>query len=271
MKRKNFYQMLKRLKYYAIIWAMISKNSFLIMMSRKLLFGMFLFGKVVRFLLFFAFLFFLVSGSKEIAGYNTQQAIFFYLTFNVIDVIAQFLFREVYRFRPLLVSGDFDLILSKPISALFRVLLGGTDVIDLVTMPPLFFAVWYVGNMLAPTPLHVLYYILLLVNGLFIATAFHIAVLSVGIITLEIDHTIMVYRDLTALGTFPVDIYREPIRSVITYLVPVGIMVTLPAKAFFGLVSPLGVFSSFVFGCLLVLLSLRFWDFAIKKYTSASS
>jgi len=40
---------------------------------------------------------------------------------------AQLLFRDVYRFRPKVVSGDFDLILVKPINPLFRVLLGGAD------------------------------------------------------------------------------------------------------------------------------------------------
>lgn len=241
------------------------------MLARKGLFGIFFVGKLLRFLFFFAFLYFLVTGSKELAGYNVTQAIFFYLTFNVVDVLSQFLFREVYRFRQLLVSGDFDLVMAKPISPLFRVLMGGTDVIDMVTFPPLLFAVYYVGSQLGPTATQVFYYIFLIANGLVIATAFHIAVLAMGIITLEIDHTIMVYRDLTGLGTLPVDIYREPLRSIITYLVPVGLMVTLPAKALMGLVSFKGVFLSFIFGMFLIILSKRFWNFALKKYTSASS
>ena len=54
----------------------------------------------------------------------------------LIDVISQFLFREVYRFRPLVVSGEFDLVLVKPVSSLFRSLAGGADVIDLITIPP---------------------------------------------------------------------------------------------------------------------------------------
>ena len=253
------------------IWLMLSKNAFLMMLAKKGLFGIFLLGKLLRFGFFFAFLYFLVTGSKELAGYNVTQAIFFYLTFNVVDVLGQFLYREVYRFRHLLVSGDFDLVLSKPINPLFRVLMGGTDVIDMVTIPPLFLAVYFVGQQLDPTALQVLYYVLLVINGLVIATAFYIGVLAMGIITLEIDHTIMVYRDLMGLGTLPVDIYREPLRSIITYLIPVGIMVTLPAKAIMGLVSPQGVLFSAIFGVFLFLLSQRFWNFALKKYTSASS
>jgi ABC-2 type transport system permease protein len=200
-----------------------------------------------------------------------MQTIFFFLTFNLIDVFAQFLFREVYRFRPLVVSGSFDLVLSKPISPLFRSLMGGADILDLITIPPLIYGIIYIGLALSPTLLHTAFYLLLIINGFLIATAFHIAVLSLGIITLEIDHTIMIFRDLTSLGRFPVDIYKEPLRGVITYLIPVGIMVTLPAKALMGLVSPAGVLGSLILGFFSVIIALKFWNFALTKYSSASS
>lgn len=250
---------------------MMSKNSFMVMLSRKKLFAMFLLGKIFRFGFFTAFLFFIVKGSDSLAGYSINQTIFFFLTFNIIDILTQFLYREVYRFRPLIVSGDFDLIMLKPINALFRSLMGGADVVDLVTIPPIIIGVIYVGSLLNPSVVQTTFFILLILNGLLIATAFHIAVLSLGIITLEIDHTIMIYRDLGNLGRLPIDIYRQPLRGILTYLVPVGIMITFPAKALMGLITPLGAFLSFMLGGVMVFASLRFWNYAIKHYTSASS
>ena len=267
----DFPKIIKRLAYYARIWLLMSRNSFMIMLSHKLLFFLFLTGKLLRFGFFTAFLFFLVTGSKSLAGYNLNQTIFFFLTFNLIDILAQFMYREVYRFRPLVVSGDLDLILAKPTSALFRVLMGGADVTDFMTIPLIFAAVWYVGRLLNPTTFQVVYYLLLIINGFLLATAFHIAVLSLGIITLEIDHVIWIYRDLTNLGRLPIDIYKQPLRGILTYLVPVGIMITLPAKALMGLVSPGGVLACFGLGTVAIFLSLRFWNYALKNYTSASS
>src|SRR3989344_7650830 len=127
-----------RFFYYFKIWLMMSKNSFIIMLSQKPVLVLFFIAKIVRFGFFFAFLYFLVIGSNNLAGYSSLQTIFFFLTFNVIDVVSQFFFREAYRFRQLIVSGDFDLILVKPFNALFRVLMGGADIVDLVTIPPLF-------------------------------------------------------------------------------------------------------------------------------------
>jgi ABC-2 type transport system permease protein len=212
-----------------------------------------------------------LKGTNSLAGYSLNQTVFFFLTFNIIDVISQFLFREAYRFRPLIVSGDFDLVMTKPMSALFRVLMGGSDFIDFLTIPPLIFALFYVGRMLHPSGIQLLFYVLLIANGLLIATAFYITVLAFGIITLEVDHTIMIYRDITNLGRFPIDIYKEPLKGILTYLIPVGTMMTLPVKAFIGLVTIKGVLSSFLLGFLVLTISLKFWNHALKSYTSASS
>ena len=249
----------------------MSRNSFMGVLSQRFGATIFIFGKILRFGFFLAFIYFLLKGTNTLAGYNFNQTLFFFLTFNLVDVVAQFLFREVYRFRPLVISGSFDLVLTKPISALFRSLMGGADVLDLLTIPPLILAIYLVGRSLGPSPTDVLFYVLLIINGLALATAFHIAVISMGIITLEIDHTIMIYRDITNLGRFPIDIYRQPLQGILTYLIPVGIMITLPAKALMGLVSPLGVLLSFVFGAVSVLVAIRLWNFALTKYTSASS
>ncbi|OGM21007.1 hypothetical protein A2955_02490 [Candidatus Woesebacteria bacterium RIFCSPLOWO2_01_FULL_37_19] len=261
----------RRFIYYFKLWLFMSKNAFLVYILDRFSFSIFLFGKVMRFLMYFVFLYFLVKGTKTLAGYNVNQTIFFFLTFNVIDILAQFLYREAYRFRSLIISGGFDLVLAKPVNPLFRSLLGGADLIDLVTIPPLFVATYYVGSLLNPTFINAILYLLLLINGFIIATSFYIAVLALGIVTLEIDHTIMIYRDMIALGRLPLDIYKEPVRSILTFLVPVGVMISYPAKAMIGLISIQGIIVSFGLAGISMFLSIRLWKFALKKYTSASS
>lgn len=261
----------KNLLRYLKIWLRMSKNSFLMWFSQRFLFIVFLLGKIFRFFFFFFFLFLITKGTQTVAGYNSNQMIFFFLTFTLIDTISQFFFREVYRFRSLIVSGDFDLVLLKPVNSLFRVLLGGADFIDLLTLPFLIWGVYHFGQLLEPSMLDTTFYLVLVLNGLLIATAFHIVVLAMAIITSEIDHSIMIYRDLTSLARFPVDIYKEPLKGALTFLIPIGIMITLPGKALMGLISPVGVVLSLIFGIICVVISLKFWNYALKKYTSASS
>lgn len=259
------------IKKYLRVWWMMSANSFSMVISQKLPFLIFFIGKVLRFIFFFGFLFFLLQGTKTLGGYTSTQAIFFFLIFNLIETITQFFFREVYRFRPLIIKGDFDYVLVKPINPLFRVLMGGADVIDFITIPPQIIAVLYFASLLHPNFLNILYFLVLLINAFLISTAFHIIVLSFGIVTLEVDHTVMIYRDVMSLGRFPIDIYKQPLQGFLTYIIPVGLMITLPAKALMGLSTPIVVVSSIFIGILFLIISLKFWNFALTKYTSASS
>lgn len=262
---------MKKIKYYSKIWWILTRDSFSAVLSQRVALLFFLTGKIIRFAFFIGFLYFLILGTKSLAGYSSTQAIFFFLVFNLIDVLAQFFFREVYRFRPKIISGDFDLTLVKPANALFVSLMGGADMIDFITIPPIFLATIYVGALLHPNFVQILLFLLLVANGLLIATAFHIAVLALGIITQEIDHTIMIYRDLTSFGRFPVDIYKQPLQGILTYLIPIGIMITFPAKALMGVISTGGILASLIVGTAAMIAALRFWNYALTKYSSASS
>jgi ABC-2 type transport system permease protein len=262
---------MKMIKRYIKIWWMLTRNSFSIVLGHRTALSIFLFGKILRFIFFMTFLTFLIIGAKNLAGYNANQVIFFFLTFSLVDTMSQFLFREAHRFRSKVINGDFDLTLVKPLNALFVSVMGGADIIDFITIPPLLLLVIHYGSLLDPSFISTIFYLVLVLNGILIAGAFYIAVLSLGIITLEIDHTVMIFRDLESLGRFPVDIYKQPLQNILTYLLPIGVMVTIPAKALMGLVSPGGVVGSFMIGLLALYVSLKFWNLALKKYTSASS
>lgn len=249
----------------------MAKNSLLNWSTNRNVLLIFLLGKIIRYVAYFGFLYFLVKGTNGFLGYSQNQTLFFTATYILIDTVSQFFFRNVYSFRPMVISGNFDLILAKPFNALFRVLLGGPDPIDLVTIPPIILMVIWIGSSLDPSIFQILVYTILVFNGILIAAAFHIFVLGFGIITLEVDHIIMVYRDLTSMGRFPIDIYKQPLQGILTFLVPVGVMMTVPAKTMMGVVGLWGVVSAFIVGIVSIFISLKFWNFALTKYTSASS
>lgn len=259
------------LKYLHLWWTMSLNASQVAFQSR---FGaiVFMIGKLLRFGFFLLFLIFLVQKTNMIAGYTPWQIIFFYATYNFIDTVPQFLWREVYRFREQVLRGDFDYTLLRPVSPLFRVLFGGSDVLDLlllfISVGFIIFSVQHIGSI---EPLHVVGYIALVLNALFIALAFHIFVLALGIVTTEVDHALWMYRDITQMGRFPIDIYRQPLKGIVTFAIPIGIMMTFPAKAFLGLLTVQGLIMSFVVSGTMLGLSLLFWRSALRRYSSASS
>lgn len=262
---------MKKLNYYLKVWWMMAKNAVLAWSSNRNVFLVFLLGKIIRFIAYFGFLFLLVRGTNGFLGYSQDQILFVTAVYAFVATVVQFFLRSVYTFRTLVVTGDFDLILTKPLNALFRVLLGGPDPIDLITIPPVTLVMIWLGSHLNPSPVSILFFVLLLINSFLVAAAFHIFVLGLGVITLEVDHLIMVYRDFESMGRYPVDIYKKPLGWILTFVIPVGLMMTIPARALGGLVGGVGVIGSLAVGITIFYLSLKFWNFALTKYTSASS
>lgn len=254
------------------IWWLYTKNSFLQTLASRGGALLLFMGKILRVGLFLVFLGFLFQGAKTLAGYSREQIIFFYLSFNLIDTLAQFFFREVYRFRQLVVSGNFDFVLLKPASSLLRVLLGGADVLDFIMLVALLILTGgFAYQNFSLNFSQIFLYFLLIINGLVIAAAFHIAVLGIGIITTSIDHLVMIYRDLTSMLRIPVDLYVDPVRFLLTFVLPLGLMITIPSKALLGLLDLNWILISLFFGAASLFLSLKFWRFSLQKYSSASS
>lgn len=259
------------IRHLKVVW-LTSLSSFKVALMNRFGAILFLTGKIIRFVFFFVMIAILATKTRALAGYSLDQVVFFFLTFNLVDITTQFLFRSVYNFRPRIVTGTFDLVLAKPVNSLVASLLWGPDILDLITIPPLLALVGVFAARLAPTNwVGMAVYVALVINALLIATAFHIAVLALGVATTAIDHTIMIYRDLTAMGRIPIDFYREPIRGLLTFAIPVGIMMTVPAKALMGLLEPGIVVYAFLFSAVSLWVSLKFWNWSLKNYSSASS
>lgn len=258
-------------KKYLKIWWMYAVYSFQTQFAVRWALLLFLFAKILRFSIFTFFIVIILQNTKLLAGYTLDQTLLFFLSFNLVDITAQLIFREVYRFRGQIISGNFDFYLIKPISPLFRALFGGPDILDLITLIPLLLAIMFFINKIGYDLLSLFLYILLLIGAFIISLSFHILVLSLAIVTTEIDHAIMLYRDIMGLGRMPIDIYKEPLRGLLTFVIPVGIMMSYPPKALLGILSPSLIIYALIFTIFLLFTSLKIWQMAIKKYSSASS
>jgi ABC-2 type transport system permease protein len=223
-------------------------------------------GKILRFVFLFGVIFLVFSKTKIIAGWSLKQVVILYLTFNFIDTFSQLLYREVYRFRPQVISGNLDLILVKPYHPFLRVLVGGVDFLDLLLLIPYFFLLLFFIFQEKISFFSFFLYLTLVINGLIISTAFHIFVLALGLLTTEVDNAIMIYRDILNLGRFPIEIYQQIISFIFTFIIPIGVMITFPVKALFHFLSFNNVVFAFFISFLFLLLSIKFWQIGLKKY-----
>ena len=258
---------------YIRIWMQFAANEIQQQFSTRFSAVLFFVGKAFRFCAFLAMLIILQKNTRTLAGYDFSQIIVFFFAFNFIDLLSQILFRGVYMFSAKVRTGEFDFYLAKPINVLFRALASQPDFNDVLILIPLIgFFFWYMHALhIAFTGVQLFLFVLLLLNGMLIAMSFHILVLCLGILTTEIDHAIMIYRGLAEVGRFPTDIYREPIRWIVTFVVPIGVMMGFPARVLLGQ-PPLWLFIvGLAISLSAVAFSLTLWRSALKRYTSASS
>ena len=236
----------------------------------------YLLGKLVRLGFFLFFLFSIFKHTDALAGYTLPEVALFFITFNIVDILAQLFFRGIYSVRSLIREGDFDYFLIQPTNILFRVAFHTVDFLDVLTIIPVFYITFYItrhipdGVPTAPT-VHWFRYIFLTLNGLLIAFAIHIVVASLAVLTQELENTIWIYRDLMTLGRFPADIYESPMRGILTFIIPVAVMVSFPVKAFLGKLDTIWLFHALLMALSSLAFSLYFWRFATRRYTSVSS
>jgi ABC-2 type transport system permease protein len=78
-------------------------------------------------------------------------------------------------------------------------------------------------------------------------------------------------NDIFQLARYPVGLYPAWLRLVLTWIIPVGLMTTIPVQAINGELSP-----GMLLGCVVFALTLLFgaslmFHWGLQKYTSASS
>ncbi len=262
---------MKRLAIYWHIWHTIAaytlQETFLNRWTNLLFFT----GKGIRYGMSLFFLFLLQKNLNGFAGYSSDQVIVFFLTYQFMDTLAQVFFRGVYLFSWQVRSGELDFYLSKPLNPLFRILTGKPDMIDACfLLPSTAISLWILSRLhLHITPASIAIYCALLLNSFLIAMAFHIFVICLGVLTTEVDNAIMLYRDTTALSRFPIDMYREPLRTVLYFVFPIGLMNTIPAQILMNTQPSYTILTTCVIGITFFLFSLLAWKESIKRYTSA--
>ena len=258
-----------KLRKYALVWLKTSALSLETILTTKAASLMYLSGKFIRFFFFLWFLLRLGEQIEKVSGFDIDQLVTFFLVFNLFDLIGQIFFRGVYWFRQEIVTGEFDLILLKPIGTLFQIMTKRTDVLDI----PLFLLVvgMLVKRNLDLTLKQGLVFAVMATASFVLIMAIHVLVVSIGVLTTEVDHTIMIYRDLSSMARVPIDIYIRPIQALLTFVAPIAVIMTFPAKALMGILTWRWSVFGLIIASLFFTFVWRFWRYALSQYSSASS
>ena len=262
------------LKVYWLVWKRLTLLQFQVQIANARGAAiLFILGKLLRLGTAFLFVYVVINKAHALAGYNLAQAILILAIFNLVSTFTQLFFRGVYVFRRKVVDGAFDFFLLNPLSELFYALFSYTDPMDLLLLLPYSgIVIWAWGSAGYEATLASIISLLLVIGimSLFVF-AFHVVIISIGVKYLEVDNTIMLYRDIEKMATLPIEVYGKYLSAFLTYIIPFGLMATIPARIIFGSTSSLVLLYFLPLALVFVYLSLKFWNHSLKSYSSASS
>jgi ABC-2 type transport system permease protein len=257
---------------YFVIWVRTAGMAMQAQLTYRLGSFGFLIGKMIRLVFFFAFVVAIFNHVDTVAGYDLTQTALFFLTYNVVDMVAQIFFRGVYGARRTVSEGDFDFYLVQPCSPLFRIVFSSVDFLDIITLLPVLVMVGVAFGRLPHAGWErYAAYAALVVNGVALTYSVHVFVAGLTVRTQELENAIWIYRDVMFMGKFPVDVYAQSVRWALTFGVPIAVMTSFPAKAFFGLLSPAWAAYAFALSVFGLVASALYWRASVARYTSSSS
>jgi ABC-2 type transport system permease protein len=205
-------------------------------------------------------------------GWRWEEALIVVGIFTFLEGFAStFLASNLNRIVKHIQNGTLDFVLLKPISSQFWLSFHSFSVWG---VPDLIFGlaiIFYAGSLLGIGVGAYLLSAIPLLSGLVIMYSLWFMLGATSIWFTKIYNITEVLKGLLAAGRFPIGAYPATYRVFFTFIIPVAFLTTVPAETLLGRGDPLWILSGGCLALVLLFLSDRVWQFALRFYTSASS
>jgi ABC-2 type transport system permease protein len=205
-------------------------------------------------------------------GWRWEEALIVVGIFTFLEGFSSaFLTTNLNRIVKHVQNGTLDFVLLKPISSQFWI---SFHSFSLWGLPDLLFGliiIFYAGSLLGVSVGAYLMGAVPLFFGMVILYSLWFILGSTSIWFTKIQNITEVLRGLLDAGRFPIGAYPPAYRFFFTFVVPVAFLTTVPAQTLLGRGDPMWIVGGGCLAIVLLFLSNRFWQFALRFYTSASS
>lgn len=184
----------------------------------------------------------------------------------VIQPSMQQLLNDVYK-------GTLDFTLLKPIKAQFLAstqrinIWSGVDIV--LGNVVLIGSLMYLGNQLELRL--VIPFVVTMLAGGAIIYSFWLLLASCAFWFIRIESILAIFQTMYQVGRWPVSIYPTWLRFILTFLVPIALVTTVPAKVLIGQISAFDLLLVIIVATVLLITSRLVWLKGLKTYTGASA
>jgi ABC-2 type transport system permease protein len=212
--------------------------------------------------------------TSEMHGWSRAEVIALVGVFQIVNgVLATFVAPNLTRMTTYLTEGELDVVLLRPVSSQFYLMLRWVNVAELTNVASgiVVLLIGLVQAGIAPSALEILQAVVLVLCGIVLLTAVWSALSFLAFWLQSVNGIGFVYLGLLEAGRYPLGFFPVAVRSFLTFAFPVAFATTFPVQALSG---ELG-WSPVLLGVLLAVVAQGLvrvvWRRGLLTYASASS
>lgn len=259
--------------HYWSIWRQSNVMNFRVNTNSKLEFICYIIAKTLRICFFVVFVFALFRNTSSLVGYNRGEVLLFCSFMTTIDVAFQLFCRGITTVPTMVRKGEYDILLTKPVSPFFLSCFKMFDFMDFVTLFP---TIYFVTIAIQQLPYSISNFniglaVIAWICSFIMAVSLNVLISSLAFWVTEIENGTWIYRDLVYVGRFPPEVFPQAIRNVFTFVIPILLIVATPTKVLIGRADTFTFVMMFVMTPLLFIISSLIWKKGLRRYASASA
>ncbi len=266
--------MIKKLKKYLGVYRIIINNGFSYVTQYRS-------DNWINFIIHIGYLWVLLiviqiifGQTDSLLGWNKQEMYLLTIFWTIVDNIYIVFFANSVSLIPdRVVEGQLDVLITKPINSLFIVSTTLFSVralyrlaINFVLLGWLFFTYDFGFYWL-----HVIIFPILVFFGVMIEYSIYLIANTFSFWLNRIDNINSAIDFMRGIARFPLDIFGKYLKLIFFIFLPIAFMAYIPVGGLVGKFMWYHILLSFLFILIFFLLAVSFWNYAIKRYSSASS
>jgi ABC-2 type transport system permease protein len=216
----------------------------------------------------------LYSFRDTIGGWNFYETL---VVVGMLFVSSGFLYVFVWPNMQSIVehirTGSMDFILTKPLNSqwhatfnYFKLESASSIVAGVALM-----AYALVQLRVSPNVGQIILFIALALGGLVILYALLTLMVTFSFWAVETGEIMQLIYLLLETGRYPAPTLPQPMRTIVTFIIPIAFVTTVPAEVLLGKVTSAWVGWCWVFAAGLLFASTQLWKLGVRRYNSASS
>lgn len=228
-------------------------------------------GWVMAYLVFAKIIF---ANTNAVGGWTQGQTVMLIGTYTLsTGLVGMFFARNLSELPNQIRLGNFDFTLLKPVNSQFFVSLRYLSFTESGTITAAIFLVFYGASLdsVRFTLPGVLGYLAMLTCGLTIYYSVYLMLMSTAFWFIKVENLWTLGDTVFQVARAPMNIYGRVAFRFFTFVLPLVFVAHIPSQALISGVSPVYFFTGIGMASVLLFISSRFWEFATRFYSSASS